>query len=133
MRLAGYNPFLDGASSGAQIKTATTTQFGFTMDLNNSQAIEPSSGEDWLYYYDTTDNTLKRQQDPVSNPGNTPDTIIDNVSDLTFTYFDADGNTTTDTNTMVRVRINLTVLGPKHGTVSRTLTADFNLRNRRFT
>jgi type IV pilus assembly protein PilW len=36
MRLAGYNPFLDGASSGAAINTATTTQFGFTMDLDNS-------------------------------------------------------------------------------------------------
>jgi hypothetical protein len=55
------------------------------------------------------------------------------VNSLTFTYFDADGNTTTDTNTMVRVRINLIVQGPKHGTVTRTLTANFNFRNRRFT
>ena len=99
IRLAGLNP-LQVANAG--IVTAQPSQLHLTYDDNGDGTID--STEDITFL--VQDNTLKRQTRNGSQP------ILDNVSNLSFTYFNAADETATTTNAIRTVGISLTVEEP---------------------
>ncbi len=100
IRLAGLNP-MQVAEAG--IITAQPAQLRLTYDSDADGTI--ASTEDITFLLQ--DNTLMRQtRDGAAYP------ILDNVSDLSFTYFDAADAPTTLTSAIRTVGISLTVEEP---------------------
>jgi len=99
IRIAGLNP-LQVANAG--IVSAQPSQLRLTYDTDGDGTID--SEEDITFLVE--DNTLKRQTRDSSYP------ILDNVSDLSFTYLDAVDATTTTTAEIRTVAISLTVEEP---------------------
>ncbi|MGD8414167.1 MAG: prepilin-type N-terminal cleavage/methylation domain-containing protein [Candidatus Latescibacterota bacterium] len=81
LRAMGCDPTETGI---AGLRTATTDSCRFQSDLNGDgtiQTAEPS--EDIVYYYDPAQETVFR------DPGTGSQVFIDNVTQFTFQYFDA--------------------------------------------
>jgi len=118
IRLAGLNP-LQVANAG--IVTAQPSQLHLTYDDNGDGTID--STEDITFL--VQDNTLKRQTRNGSQP------ILDNVSNLSFTYFNAADETATTTNAIRTVGISLTVEEPagRDQSLSRTYSTRVIGRN----
>ncbi len=109
IRLAGLNP-LQAANAG--IITAQPSQLRLTYDANGDGTID--STEDITFWLNG--NTLTRQTRDSSYP------LVDNVSDLSFTYFDATDLQTITTNAIRTIEVSLTVAEPagRDGSLSRT-------------
>ena len=118
IRLAGLNP-LQVANAG--IVTAQPSQLHLNYDDNGDGTID--STEDITFL--VQDNTLKRQTRNGSQP------ILDNVSNLSFTYFNAADETATTTNAIRTVGISLTVEEPagRDQSLSRTYSTRVIGRN----
>jgi Tfp pilus assembly protein PilW len=118
IRLAGLNP-LQVANAG--IVTAQPSQLHLTYDDNGDGTID--STEDITFL--VQDNTLKRQTRDGSQP------ILDNVSNLSFTYFNAADETAATTNAIRTVGISLTVEEPagRDQSLSRTYSTRVIGRN----
>jgi type II secretory pathway component PulJ len=99
IRLAGLNP-LQAANAG--IITARPAQLRLTYDANGDGTID--STEDITFWLNG--NTLTRQTRDSSYP------LVDNVSDLSFTYFDAADLQTITTNAIRTIEVSLTVAEP---------------------
>lgn len=88
IRAAGFDP---QGTADAGIEVATATKLRFTSDMNRVNGIEDTNRERITYEYDAVSNDLL-QLLYEGTASATSETLIDNVSALTFTYLDSGGN-----------------------------------------
>lgn len=100
IRLAGLDPI---ETDDFAIEEATTTSIQFTADLNMDGDVDEDSRERIAYFLDGTGLQRCNLDTQYVDNGSPPpdrvpdadedkwDTLIDNVSNLRFEYFDADG------------------------------------------
>lgn len=88
IRAAGFDP---QGTADAGIEVATATKVRFTSDMNRVNGIEDTNRERITYEYDAVSNDLL-QLLYEGTASATSETLIDNVSALTFTYLDSGGN-----------------------------------------
>jgi prepilin-type N-terminal cleavage/methylation domain-containing protein len=84
IRMAGLNP---KRNDDFQILSATPTRIEFTLDRNLNGVKDAGAAEHMAYSYDAEKNEVDEAKD-----GGAGDRFIENVLDLTFTYFDELGN-----------------------------------------
>ncbi len=87
IRAAGFDP---QGTADAGIELATATKLRFTTDMNRVNGIEDTNRERITYEYDAVNNDLL-QLLYEGTASATSETLIDNVSALTFTYLDGIG------------------------------------------
>lgn len=143
IRMAGFDPLGSATdahpldSDGAGIKEATSSKIRFTYDIDMNGVIDnPKKQERITYKYDSGNERLRRwiyegfYEEGVLKEK--PQTLIDSVSALQFTYLDANDNTITapvaadaldDIRTVV---ISMTVEG--EGALGQTITRTLNTR-----
>ena len=122
IRLAGLNPL---GTPGLGIQAATSDSIQFTMDAN-FDGDDADTFENITYTFNAGAGTLWQFNPPLD-----PETLIDNVSDLNFTYLDTDEQTTGDLDEIRSVAISLTMQRPagRDEEVSRTYTTRVRCRN----
>jgi hypothetical protein len=100
---------------------------------NQADGIEVSDLEQMAYEYNGTD-TIEMVLFKSDGTEEMRATLVDNVSDLTFTYLDANDATTSIANDVRSVEINMTIQRPagRGGVVSRTLIKRVKCRNLAF-
>ncbi len=86
IRVAGFDP---QGTADAGIEEATATKLRFTADMNRVNGIEDTNRERITYEYDGAD-LLQYLYEGTGSA--TSETLIDDVSALTFTYLDSGGN-----------------------------------------
>jgi prepilin-type N-terminal cleavage/methylation domain-containing protein len=128
IRLAGLDP-LGSASAGFNPANTSTTSIQFTADLNYDGDLDDPF-EDMIYALNG--NLLEQTSDLGSGPVTA--TLLDNVTDLTFTYLDQGDNLLPEPVAVDQIRtvlISLTVQRPagREGTVSRTYSTRVRCRN----
>jgi type IV pilus assembly protein PilW len=131
IRLAGLNPL--GTAGAGIVADPTPTLLRFTADLNfDGDTNDPF--EDITY--DLSGTTLRQtNRNDLVNPN--PEVLLENVSELIFTYLDSNGNVIPTANLAARrldirtIGISLTLDRPagRSGTVSRTYTTQVRCRN----
>lgn len=117
LRMAGYNPTgtllkCSGTSTAtttacAGIVSAQNTSIGFTADLNGNGAITAdtaNSNENIHYALQSIDGlkVLVRTANGAMQP------LVENITTLSFTYYDDSGNVTTALSSMRRIQISIT-------------------------
>jgi type IV pilus assembly protein PilW len=141
IRMAGYDPMAvsHGPTPGIGIIAATGTMLQISADLNADR--QDNGGiENLTYFCDAQGRRLRQQEGP--KPAVTldrmrnktyPQTFIENVSALEFSYYDGQNEPTTEIEEIVSVVVSLTVENKNNGgdTFRRTLTARINCRNLR--
>lgn len=129
IRMAGYDPMAlsNGRTSGAGILSASETSIHFVADLN-ADGRDSGGIENMTYFYDAANQRLRQEEG-----GAYPQTIIENVSHLRFTYLDSRGNapSSIDDITVVLVTLTITDRDHKGDAFQRTLTTRINCRNLR--
>ena len=122
IRLAGLNPL---GTPGIGIQTASSDSIQFTMDAN-FDGDDADTFENITYTFNAGSGTLRQFNPPLDS-----EILIDNVSDLTFTYLDMDDQTTSDLAEIRSVTISLTMQRPagRDEDVSRTYTTRVRCRN----
>jgi len=122
IRLAGLNPL---GSPGIGIQAATAESIQFSMDAN-FDGDDADTFETITYTFNSGNGTLMQLNPPLD-----PEILIDNVSDLNFTYLDTDDQTTANLNEIRSVVISLTMQRPagRDEDVSRTYTTRVRCRN----
>ena len=132
IRIAGLDPAVThafGIRAPLQPRrirfTADRDMDGQMDEPNVADGIEESDLEQMEYGYNGTDLIESDGTEEMRA------TLVDNVSDLTFTYLDADDATTTNANDVRSIEINMTIQKPagRGGQVSRTLIKRVNCRN----
>jgi len=130
IRLAGLDP-LGSANAGFDADPAktNTASIQFSADLNYDGDVEDSFE---LIRYALNGDRLEQTADLGSGPVTA--TLLDNVTDLTFTYLDQADNllpAPVATDQIRTVLISLTLQRPagRDGTVSRTYTTRIRCRN----
>jgi type IV pilus assembly protein PilW len=125
IRAAGFDP---QRTADAGIEVATATKLRFTADMNRVNGIEETDRERITFEYDAGNNRLRRCL--YEGTGSESwQTLINNVSALSFSYLDADGNdlgnpvAAADLESIKTVVISMTVEGENAlgGTFTRTL------------
>jgi Tfp pilus assembly protein PilW len=123
-------------NNGIVLADSNSQKLHFRANTTNSNETTTDSDEDITYYYDATSQSVVRYN---ANPSPTTSGLINQVSTVTFQYFDYTGSNSTPTIGLTptantgRVRITLTVImadvqgQPKGQTV--TFTSDVTLRN----
>lgn len=123
-------------TNGIVTSDSSAQKIRFRANLSNEDYSTDSVGEDVTYFFDSTTQSIVRY-----DPNNTPSTsvIVNRISNVSFSYFDYVGSSSTPTTVTTptantgRVRITVTVkledvIGqPKNQTV--TFTSDVTLRN----
>jgi type II secretory pathway pseudopilin PulG len=129
---AGFG--LDG--NGIVLADSNSQRLHIRSNVDNSNFTTSDLDEDITYYYDSTSQSVVRYN---TNPTGVTSALINQVSTVTFQYFDfTDANSTptiglTPTANTGRIRITLTVIlpagtgQPSNQTI--TLTSDVTLRN----
>ncbi len=123
IRLAGLDP-LGTATAGISADLPTSTWIEFTADANfDGQIVETDRFED--IRYELVGSELRQK----NHAGWA--TMLDNVTDLSFRFLDADDNLATDNSAIRSVIISLTMERPagRAGEVSRTYTTTVRCRN----
>ena len=122
IRLAGLNPL---GTPDIGIQAASTDSIQFTLDAN-FDGDDADTFENITYTFNAGSGTLRQFNPPLN-----PEVLIDNVSDLTFTYLDTDDQTTSDLAEIRSVVISLTMQRPagRDEEVSRTYTTRVRCRN----
>lgn len=133
IRMAGFDP-ADTDQFG--IEEATATKIRITSDTNMNGVLEGSAanpqGFEQITYELGADNKLYQAlYETLGVISRQP--IVDNVTNLTFTYYDADGATPPVT-AITSVEISMTIDEPagRGGTVSRSLSTRVQCRNLAF-
>ncbi len=109
IRMAGFD---GGSSDAGKITTGNATQFSFTVDLDESGAIDQQGEHIGYDLYGLTGGTytLGRSLDNDDNIDfNEHQPVSDNISNLEFNYLDEDNNPTTVLDEIRRVEISLLV------------------------
>ena len=120
LRMAGFNPKKE-ASFG--FTSVLADSFSITKDIGSSNSANDENGAvdaGETITYDVDSNNLRR------NTGGGPLVIAENITDMTLQYFDSNGNTTTDGNS---VRSVFLTLSASDGDRSRSLSALIKCRN----
>lgn len=130
VRMAGYDPMAvnAGPTKDIGILAASETSLQFSADLNADQ-VNNVGLEDLTYYYDADNKRLRQKKGGKAYP----QTFIENVSAMKFSYYDANGDPTERLDDIVTVEVTLTVEDRYHKDVTfqRTLTTHINCRNLR--
>lgn len=130
IRMAGYDPMAvsGGPTAGIGILAADETMLQFSSDLNADQ-VDNGGIENLTYFYDAGSKRLRQKEGGKAYP----QTFIENVSALKFSYFNADGDPPSGLDDIAMVMVTLTVEGAyrKGDTFQRSLTTWINCRNLR--
>lgn len=142
IRMAGYDPNGDGTVSPGitvdsdvddadVIYASGDHAIRFTMDLDGDAGLGDEA-EDVNYFVDDDGELIRRINDGTGNYEES--TIGENISDLTFTYYDVDNNVITSSGNVRSVDISLTgqsrIPDPYLRAVkTRTATARVRIRN----
>ena len=120
IRMAGFNPLI--LSDIGIMDDFSQDSIHFTSDLDSDGTIDDA--DEIRFFLD--DHKLKRQQ----GEGNRT-TLIDNVTDLSFTYLDANDQTTHNRAAIRAVVVSMTVSEPagRRRSISRTYTTRVICRN----
>jgi type IV pilus assembly protein PilW len=138
IRMAGLDPELTHEFGIRAPLDPQRIQFSADRDMdgemdvpNEADGLEESDMERMAYEYNGTDAV-----EMVLYKDNWVDeemraTLVENVSDLTFIYLDADGATTANAENIRSVEINMTIQKPagRGGQISRTLIKRVQCRN----
>ena len=138
IRLAGLDPAVTHAFGiraplhSQRIRfTADRDMDGELDESNEADGIEESDLEQMEYAYNGTDaiEMILYKSDGITEDMRA--TLVDNVSDLTFIYLDADDAITSNAEEVRSVEINMTIQKPagRIGQVSRTLIKRVKCRN----
>ena len=127
IRLAGLNPL---KINRIGILEASVNKIRFQHDTNGSGTIEAGQDEDSAYLLNGN-HQLIRQKDGNSRSNKS---LVDHVSDLTFTYLDRNNEETSILDEIHTVEISLTVREPagKDKFISRTYSTRVICRNLSF-
>ena len=127
IRMAGFDP---QDSAGAGIEVAQATKLRLTADMDRDGTIDEDNREQITYEFDSATNRL-RQWLYETTDSETWQTLIKNVSALSFTYLDADGNTTATLADIRTVVISMDVEGKdvRGEPFTRTLNTRVSCRN----
>ena len=122
IRMAGFNPLKIGDVGIKSDFSADNIRFSFDLDSDGNIVDD----EEIRFFFDDEDQKLKKQK----RDGNQI-TLIDNVTDMQFSYLDIDDNPTTDQTDIKTVEVSLTVTEPAGiwRSVSRTYTTRVICRN----
>ncbi|MBI5591872.1 MAG: prepilin-type N-terminal cleavage/methylation domain-containing protein [Deltaproteobacteria bacterium] len=134
IRIAGLDPM---GTAVAGIEAATATKIRFTADRNMNGAIENINRERLTYEYDGNRLCLYEGADLGTPPPPATETLIDNVSALSFIYRDVDGIAIVlpvSASNLANIRtvdISITCQGKdyKRKDISRTLQTRISCRN----
>ncbi|UCD79682.1 MAG: prepilin-type N-terminal cleavage/methylation domain-containing protein [Desulfobacterales bacterium] len=127
IRLAGLDPLGTanaGFAAGISAELPTTNWIEFTTDVNFDGDVDTADDFENIKY-ELVGSELKQ----TNHLGT--ETMLDNVTNLTFTYLDSDDQTTTDINEIRSVIVSLTMEKPagRAEPVSRTYTTKVRCRN----
>lgn len=136
IRLAGLDPEATGdfgivAISPQRIQfTADLDMDGEVDDADATDGIDTPDMEHMAYEYDGN-NTLRMFLYKANGDPETDEILAENVTDLTFTYYDSNDDTTSDLDAIRTVDIRMTVekSAGRDGQVSRTLIKRVKCRN----
>jgi type IV pilus assembly protein PilW len=115
IRMAGYDPngtVTPGITVDSNVDESYSSgddSIRFTMDLDGDELLGDSGGdaaEDVNYFVDDSGTLIRRINDGAGNFEES--TIGENITDLTFTYYDANNNTITSSGNVRSVLISLT-------------------------
>lgn len=124
------------SSNGIVGADSNAKRIHFRGNLNNNNSTTNSPGEDVTYFFDAATESIVRY-DPHGSPATSA--VVHRISDVTFSYFNYTGSSSTPTEVSVptndtgRVRITVTVRledvpnQPTNQTV--TFTTDVTIRN----
>jgi hypothetical protein len=139
IRMAGLDPF---GTAGAEIKEFAADKIRFTLDRCSLPVGESTEGcgspdgdvddkfENVTYQWDPAERELK--QTLYAGTGSIyTETLVENVSNLSFTYLDKDEGTASDAADIRTVIITMTVEDPagRGGIMRRTYSARVRCRN----
>ena len=136
IRLAGLDP---EATGDFGIVSVTPQRIQFTADLDMDGEVDDADASDGIdvtdmehmaYEYDGN-GTLKMYLYKANGDPETDEIMAENVTDLTFTYYDSNDDTTSDLDAIRTVDIRMTIEKPagREGQVSRTLVKRVKCRN----
>jgi len=139
IRLAGLDP---GGTGDFGIVAVTAQRILFTADRDMDGELDDADGTDGIdapdmefmaYEYDGN-STLKMSLYKANGNLEISDTIVKNVTDLTFAYFNSADETTSNLDDIRSVGIRMTIQKPsgRDGQVSRTLVKRVKCRNLEF-
>jgi len=124
------------ASNGLVLADCNATRLHFRANLDNTNATTTDPGEDVTFYYDATSQSVVRFD---RANGGTTSGIINQVSNVSFTYYDYASNgaftpVVTPSDQTARIRIRLTVLlgGNVNSSRNVTVESDIALRNSQY-
>jgi hypothetical protein len=138
IRMAGLDPF---GTAGAEIKEFAADKIRFTLDrcdapIGGSEGCGSPDGdaddkfENVTYQWDPAERKLK--QTLYAGTGSVyTETLVENVSNLSFAYLDKDEGTPSDATEIRTVIITMTVEDPagRGGVMRRTYSARVRCRN----
>lgn len=121
IRLAGLNP---QGSAAAGINTAEAARIIFSADLNYDGDVDAGDPLENVTYQLVGSDLIQ-----INHLG--PETLLENVTGLTFTYLDIDDAVTADLDAIRTVLVTLTTESPagQDGMMSRTYTSRVRCRN----
>lgn len=127
IRMAGFDP-TDSDNFGVEVATATNIRI--TSDTDMDGAVDDSGFERITYNFDAGTNQLQQILYETTGSESTQP-VVDNVTNVAFTYFDEDNNITATLADIRTVTISMTIDEPagRGGTVSRTLSTRVQGRN----
>ena len=133
IRMAGLDPL---GEADAGVESASALLLRFTMDRilpGDTEAngeIDEGNLERLTYAWDAPNQRVLLTRDAGTSSSLT-DTLVDNVSNFLFRYFDADGLVTTVANDIRSVEITMTVEEPAgmEGMIARTYRTRVRCRN----
>jgi len=129
IRMAGLDP-LDTAGAGFEEATEAKVRFTMDEDMNGAidDPVDSDNPETFTYEFDNINQTLNRGI--FEGAGNEEwHTLVSNVTDLTFTYLDEDGDETAILADIRTVVISMTCEGSYGEGTPRTLTTRIRCRN----
>ena len=127
IRMAGFDP-LDTDNFGVEVATATNIRITSDTDMNG--VVDVSNFERITYNFNAGTNRLEQILYETTGSESTQP-VVDNVTNVAFTYLDEDNNITATLADIRTVTISMTIDEPagRGGTVSRTLSTRVRCRN----
>lgn len=101
IQMAGYKP-AGGTFNGIQTSTVTTLRIKLDLTGNGTETDDPN--EDITYTFNSATGQLTRT---LNNSGSTA-VLTDNLTAFAFSYFDANGASTTTNTAVRRIEVSLT-------------------------
>lgn len=127
IRMAGFDPM---ESDNFGVEVATATNIRFTSDTDMDGVVDVSNFERITYNLNAGTNQLQQiLYEGTASESTQP--VVDNVTNVAFTYLDEDNNITATLADTRTVTISMTIAEPagRGGTVSRTLSTRVRCRN----